>query len=151
MGKAHHVLLDAHDHHQDEIQTNVLKLADLEDRSRRNNIKFRGIPESVSFNELKKYLQQLFATLLPNLSPHDLLIDRAHRIAKPNPLPAETPRAVLARINRFPHKETNPIHGQEPQTPTNALLQNIYFCGSVTSYNGVMQNKCPGHLNSAGD
>lgn len=54
MAKAHNELLDAHDHHTDEIQSINLKLADLEDRSIRNNIKFRGIPESVLPNDLKK-------------------------------------------------------------------------------------------------
>lgn len=48
--RAHNELLDAHEHHASEIHHMKLKLADLEDRSRRNNIKFRGIPESVKSN-----------------------------------------------------------------------------------------------------
>lgn len=51
--KAHNELLDAHDHHASEIHHIKLKLADLENRSRRNNIKFRGVPELVKTNEIK--------------------------------------------------------------------------------------------------
>lgn len=53
MSKAWKQLLHAHDHHSDEIQKIKLKLTDLKDRSKQNNIKFRGIPETVHPNELK--------------------------------------------------------------------------------------------------
>lgn len=53
--------------------TNILKKftfyklkADLEDRSRRNNIKFRGIPEAVKPPDLTHYIQQLFFNSSPN-------------------------------------------------------------------------------------
>lgn len=46
------------------------KLADLEDHSRRKNLKIRGIPESISSSaELFPYLQQLFKILVPTFSP----------------------------------------------------------------------------------
>lgn len=38
------------------------KLIDIEDRSHRNNLKFRGIPESVTPTEITPYLQQLLKT-----------------------------------------------------------------------------------------
>lgn len=60
--KAHNELLDAHDHHTEEIHRIKMKLVDLKDRSRRNNIKFRGIPESVEANELTPHVQQLIST-----------------------------------------------------------------------------------------
>lgn len=44
---AHNSLVDAHNHLEDELSSLAEKLADLEDRNRRNNIKFRGIPESI--------------------------------------------------------------------------------------------------------
>lgn len=42
--EAHNELVDAHFEMEEEIKRLKLKVADLEDRSRRNNIKFRGIP-----------------------------------------------------------------------------------------------------------
>lgn len=40
-------MADAYDHHTEEIRFLQVKMADLEDRSRRNNIKFRSILETI--------------------------------------------------------------------------------------------------------
>lgn len=65
---AHNDLDDAYTDQENENQCLQTKLTDLEDRSRRNNIKFRGIPESVPPNELTKFIQRLMKALLPSLS-----------------------------------------------------------------------------------
>lgn len=46
--EAHNGLVDAHGTLEEEMSALTAKLADLEDRNRRNNVKFRGVPESVS-------------------------------------------------------------------------------------------------------
>lgn len=79
------------------------KIADLEDHSRRNNIKFRGIPESIPPNDLTNYMQCLMKALIPSLS--DIEVDRAHRIPKPKFLPDTAPRDTLARIHYYHVKE----------------------------------------------
>lgn len=53
--KANNELLDAHNHHAEEIYHIKLKLEDLEDHSRHNNIKFRGTPKSVKTNFAIEY------------------------------------------------------------------------------------------------
>lgn len=50
---AHNNLVDAYKDQQNDIQNMVAKLADMEDRSRRNNIQFCGIPESISATDIK--------------------------------------------------------------------------------------------------
>lgn len=45
-------LVDAHNERDDEISWLKAKVADLEDRSRWNNVKIRGIPESVTAPDL---------------------------------------------------------------------------------------------------
>lgn len=102
---AHNDMVDVCTEHEDEMQAIHLKLADLEDRSRRNNIKFRNVPESVQPPELVRFLQSLMRALVPDLTDRDLEIDRAHRLPKPPHLPAEKPRDVLARIHFFNAKE----------------------------------------------
>lgn len=82
-----------------------MKVADLEDHSRRNHINFTGIPENIKPPNLIPYLQQLFLKFLPQLSKADIIIDCAHRIAKPNHLPVSIPRDVLAQIHFFHIKE----------------------------------------------
>lgn len=64
------------------------KLADMEDRSRRNNIKLRGIPETVSKPELLPYVTDLYKLLLPEEQVAHLLVETIHRIVKPKQLPA---------------------------------------------------------------
>lgn len=65
MTTAHNVMVDAHSHHDTELQQLKLKIADLEDRSRRNYIKSSGIQELVAPDTLVPYIQQLMEHLLP--------------------------------------------------------------------------------------
>lgn len=76
-------MVDAHTTHSDELSWIKDKLSDLEDRSRRNNLKIRGIPESVPATQLPQYIQDLFNALLPTMSALELTVDRVHRIPKP--------------------------------------------------------------------
>lgn len=103
--EAHNGLVDAHGTLEEEVSALTAKLADLEDRNRRNNVKFRGVPESVSPAELSSYVQQLLKAVLPTSTTHDLVIDRAHRLPKPKALPDSIPRDVIARIHFFHIKE----------------------------------------------
>lgn len=98
-------LVDSHNDREDDIIWIKSKLADLEDRSRRNNIKIRGIPETISQDELMQYVLDLFHELLPEASPLQLSIDRIHRIPKPSHLPDSLPRVTLLRIHFFSTKE----------------------------------------------
>lgn len=105
VAKAHNFVMDKQDAHADIIRQLQLKISDLEDRSRWNNLKIRGIPETVKTGKLYSYLKQLFCKLLPDLNTQDLLIDRVHRIQKPSHLPASVPRDTLARLHYFHAKE----------------------------------------------
>lgn len=97
---AHNGLVSAHNHLEDEVASLTAKLADLEDRNRRNNIKLRSIPESVP-PELTPFIQQLIKAVLPRTSKHDLIFDRAHRLSKPKSLPESVPRDVIMHIHFF--------------------------------------------------
>lgn len=81
------------------------KLADLEDCSCRNNIKIQGVPESIPPTGLHKYASTMFSTLLPELPPIELTIDRIHRIPKSRHLEEAIPRYVLLRIHFYQAKE----------------------------------------------
>ncbi|CAH2282104.1 Hypothetical predicted protein [Pelobates cultripes] len=77
----------------------------MEDRARRNNLRFRGIPESVPNAELHNYLLDMFQCLTPETHPDQLIIDRAHRLRRPKHLPTTAARDVIARIHFFHAKE----------------------------------------------
>lgn len=81
------------------------KLADLEDRSGRNNIKICSMPKTILCAELHGYGSNMFSMLLPELSPIELTIDRIHRIPKPRHLEEAIPRDVLLQIHFYQAKE----------------------------------------------
>ena len=98
-------LVDASEVQEESSEWIKNKLADLEDRFRRNNMKIRGIPESVQPLDLRSYAIDLFSSLLPDLTNVDLTIDRIHRLPKPAFLPAAIPRDVILHMTFFHVKE----------------------------------------------
>lgn len=73
------------------------KCEDLESRSRRNNIRIVGVPEShvSSCEYVSNLLMEAFALAkLP-------LVDRAHRSLASKPGPGERPRAIVARLHYY--------------------------------------------------
>lgn len=51
---------------EEEIYSIKAKLMDLEDWSCRNNVKFRGVSETVLSVDLRPYIQQMITTLFPD-------------------------------------------------------------------------------------
>uniref|UniRef100_A0A8C5PN13 Uncharacterized protein n=1 Tax=Leptobrachium leishanense TaxID=445787 RepID=A0A8C5PN13_9ANUR len=102
---AHNDLVDRHIALQSAHDAMATKLADLEDRSRRNNVRIRGIPEAVNPADLQPYILELFQILVPTYSSQDFLIDRAHRLPRAKNLPPLASRDVLVRVHFFHVKE----------------------------------------------
>ncbi|KAI4818789.1 hypothetical protein KUCAC02_004089 [Chaenocephalus aceratus] len=82
------------------------KAIDLESRSRRNNIRITGLPESIEGARPTDFFSRLLVELLGNqvltTAPE---LDRAHRALTAKPSPGSRPRAVIARIHHFRTKE----------------------------------------------
>ena len=82
-----------------------LQQEDLENRERRQNLRIRGIPESVTDKELRPYLLALFVTLAPHIPDIDWRLDRAHRSLAPKPPSGSNPRDVVVRFHYYESKE----------------------------------------------
>lgn len=79
------------------------KLIDLENRSRRCNIKITGLPEKVEKGNPTQFVTELLPQLLgANNFTSGLKVDRAHRIGPPA---AGRQRTMIARIHHPPEKE----------------------------------------------
>lgn len=98
-------LVDAYTEHSEDIEWLKAKVAEPEDRSRRNNIKIRRIPETIPATQLQQYAKNLFSPLVPSLSTMKLSIDRIHRLPKPAIIAPELPRDVLMRVHFYQSKE----------------------------------------------
>lgn len=95
-------LVDSRTSHQNDLMFLKAKVADLEDRSCLNNLKIRGIPETVQTHQLPHFVRDLFKAAVPNLASGGSY----HRQDPPHSfLPAEVPHDVLIRIHYFQAKE----------------------------------------------
>lgn len=92
--------------HDDIIQQMQEKIDDLENRSRRSNLRFVGIPESVKGDDLIKFLATDLPSALELSFPDSLpLIERAHRLGGPPPSEATRPRPAIAKFLHYTVKE----------------------------------------------
>ncbi|KAM8924562.1 uncharacterized protein RCH25_009251 [Pelodytes ibericus] len=72
------------------------KVTDIEDRSRRRNLKLRGIPESVRNIDLEDYLIDFLKVYLDPGIIGPLPFERVHRLPRPLNLSQEIPRDTIA-------------------------------------------------------
>lgn len=90
-----------------------LRIDDGENRSRRNNLRLRGIPEATMGPDLRSIVVAILNQVLGKPPTADLELDRVHRIPGPRPPPTaqrapadqDLPRDVLCRVHFFTIKE----------------------------------------------
>lgn len=82
-----------------------LQQEDLENRERTQNLRFRGIPETVGDSALRPFFLGLFYTMAPTAVDVDWLLDRAHRSLGPKPPAGARPRDVIVRFHYYESKE----------------------------------------------
>uniref|UniRef100_A0A8C5R2X7 L1 transposable element RRM domain-containing protein n=1 Tax=Leptobrachium leishanense TaxID=445787 RepID=A0A8C5R2X7_9ANUR len=81
-------------------------MEDLSNRSRRNNVRLQGLPESVTPDELQDTFLGIVKRLIPDVPPQRLLLDRIHRALGPRRDKTTTPRDVIARFHYYNTKDS---------------------------------------------
>lgn len=83
------------------------KLEDQENRSRRKNLRIRGLPESQGEAEnLQEKMEVIFKDLInPSEVSRKLKLDRVHRIRKPPEIRGDAPRDVIMQFHNYLDKE----------------------------------------------
>lgn len=94
-------LVDDSEGKDEEMEWVKAKIADIENRSIRNNLKIRGIPESVAQADLCSYVTVMFKAILPETSNLDVTVDRVHCIPKPSQLTDQITRDVILPLHVF--------------------------------------------------
>ena len=87
-------------------ETLKAKVADLEGRSRRQNVRIIGLPENIEGTRPSAFFSQLLLDVFGSEVLGSLPeLDRAHRSLAPKPAPGERPRPVIIRFHRFQTKD----------------------------------------------
>lgn len=82
------------------------KVADLESRSRRQNIRILGLPESIESGSPTDFFSKLLCEVFGNNTlPLPPELDRAHRSLAPKPASGQRPRPVIIRLHRYQVKD----------------------------------------------
>lgn len=90
-----------------EQQNNLiwLKLEDLTNRYRRNNIRIRGAPSGAEGSDIETYVQDLFRVILQKLNAPAIVLDRTHRDFIPARREASLVLNILTGVHFFKEKE----------------------------------------------
>ncbi|KAJ1101865.1 hypothetical protein NDU88_006929 [Pleurodeles waltl] len=76
------------------------KLTDLEDRSRRDNVRFIGFPENVEGEDLHRFLRDTLPRLTGTTFEPPLELQRAHRLGPQRTGMGARPRPIIACLLR---------------------------------------------------
>ncbi len=76
------------------------KMTDMEDKSRRNNVRLVGLPEGVEGSDVAGFLRVNLFKWIPSLKGRNIEIDRAHRVydGRKN---SDRPRTLIFRVLRW--------------------------------------------------
>lgn len=92
--------------HLEQLQTELLlKADDLENRSRRENLRLKGVKEKDEGSDMNAYLQRLFKAVLDDATITEVLLVRSHRVGPLIQTPNRRPRDILATFQSFQLKE----------------------------------------------
>uniref|UniRef100_H3A0E7 L1 transposable element RRM domain-containing protein n=1 Tax=Latimeria chalumnae TaxID=7897 RepID=H3A0E7_LATCH len=87
------------------LTTALERIEDLENRSRRNNLRILGFPEGVEEGNPVKFLQEILPELLDLEEGQILEIERAHHTLAPRLTPEQRPRAFIVKFLHYPIRE----------------------------------------------
>lgn len=101
---------------QEQLDAAQARIDDLENRSRRDNFRVRGIPESIV--DVNSAIQDIIKFLIPSIPAHKLELDRAHRSLGPI-RKYGLPRDVVVKPHYYSTKKD--IMKIEKVSPTRAV------------------------------
>lgn len=89
------------------LKTLAAKNEDLESRSRRNNLRILGVPETTATGKMEDYVERLLTTLFGR-EPFSsvFIVERAHRALAARPVPGAPPRPIIAKLLNYRDRDT---------------------------------------------
>ncbi len=98
-------------------------MTDMEDKSRRNNIRLVGLPEGMEGSDVAGFLRVNLSKWIPSLRGRDIEIDRAHRVydGRKN---SDRPRTLIFRVLRW-HDRSEILKGAWQAYPVKCTQDNV--------------------------
>ncbi len=86
---------------QDDLNEQRKKVADLESRSRRQNVRIIGVPEGAEKGKPVKFITKLIPALFgaEHFTNPTVVVDRAHRSLGPKPADGARPQPFIVRLH----------------------------------------------------
>ncbi len=99
------------------------KMTDMEDKSRRNNIRLVGLPEGMEGSDVAGFLRINLSKWIPSLKDRNIEIDLAHRVydGRKN---SDRPRTLIFRVLRW-HDRLEILKGARQAYPVKCMQDNV--------------------------
>uniref|UniRef100_A0A8C5P8S3 Uncharacterized protein n=1 Tax=Leptobrachium leishanense TaxID=445787 RepID=A0A8C5P8S3_9ANUR len=102
---AHNVVVDGMNALLRRVEELEVQMEDMSNRTRRNNLRIRGLPEGAGEGSLSDLIRDLLRPLAPDLPDHAWILDRAHRALQARWPDEECPRDVIVCFLHYSTKE----------------------------------------------
>ncbi len=99
------------------------KMTDIEDRSRRNNVRLVGLPEGAEGSNVAGFLRVNLSKWIPSLKGRDIEIDREHRMYDGGK-GSDRPRTLIFRVLRW-HDRSEILKGARQAYPVKCAQDNV--------------------------
>ncbi len=99
------------------------KMTDIEDRSRRNNVRLVGLPDGVEGFDVAGFLRVNLSKWIPSLKGRNIEIDRAHRLYDGG-RGLDRPRNLIFRVLRW-HDRSEILKGARQAFPVKCTQDNV--------------------------
>ncbi len=99
------------------------KMTDMEDRSRRNNVRLVGLPEGAEGSNAVGFLRVNLSKWIPSLKGHDIEIDWAHHVYDGG-RGSDRPRTLIFRVLRW-HDRSEILKGAQQAYPVKCAQDNV--------------------------
>lgn len=107
------------------------KLADLEDRNRRDNVRILGVPEGMEGASATEFISTNLPKWFPNIGAQQMEIMRAHRIGPPAS-ENKRPRTLICKMLRFTDRDK--ILQASRKNPVKLRDREIRFSADFSNY-----------------
>ncbi len=112
---------------RNQLERLTKKMTDMEDRSRRNNLRLVELPEGAEGSNVAGFLRVNLSKWIPSLKGRDIEIDRAHRIYDGG-RGSDRPHTLIFRVLRW-HDRSENLKGARQAYPVNThrTMSHYYF------------------------